>query len=131
MFGLSNKPTRLEIAEESISSLQHNIGIFTRADVRLRDQIRDLKTENEALCVRIEALEANQKQLRGYIIRMGQCFEHDKPVDQPLNFLDFSPKKDYGLPIVDHIHVNNDLVRCPPEECIYCHRELNTRHNEI
>ena len=64
------------------------------------------------------------------MIRMGQCFEHDKPGDKLADLLDFPPK-DYSIPIVDHIHVNNDLVMCPSEECIYCHRELNTHNNEI
>ncbi len=132
MFGLGKRLTRLEVVERQLDSIRDHLEILNRSDEELRDQIRDLKVENAALCIRTDQLETNQKQLRTMLIRMGECLGHDKQPDEPtysLESIEFLPP-DHRMPITDHIHENNDRVMCPPEECIYCHRELNTRNND-
>jgi len=88
----------------------------------IRDRIRDLETQNDVLRVRIEQLEKKQEQLRGGL----KGLVYDEPFTLPIEFVSTA----VDVPIVDHVHVNNDLAGCHPEECIYCHRELNTHNND-
>jgi len=114
MFGWNNKSTRLDEIEESLNAVHGYAKILARRDTVVGNQMSDLKTENEALRIRIKALETNQKQLRGYIIRMGQCFEHDKIADPLADLLDFPPIQ-HPMPATDHV-----CGRLGGGQCNYC-----------
>jgi len=93
----------------------------------LKALVQALQTANEELVARVAELESRQNTIRDGL---------RAAVVKPTPLLDTYTigvgtisGLPLDLPMVDHIHVNCDLVGCHPNNCIYCHPELNP-HNK-
>lgn len=86
--------------------------------VELKSQISDLQVVNEALVIRIESVENKQTSLRDGL----KVLANDTPFVLPLDLSSSVLTSD--MPNIDHVHLDSDFNRCPPDICIYCYPEL-------